>query len=208
MWTIKKKCELITNVQKHSVTFHSLCSINTQRILTNSSKGGAVTAKCLRGKTSAKQTMHIKQIYVSDRETIFCLLHKLNWADEMAAMAGLTSALSLGAIWLRPSKMTVFPHLGPLNTQVPISLPWTNRIPLVMIWNITNLLRVKSNRVSPLLGLHLPSHSFTTTSPHADHSSEVVIVGGVLGGECVCVFWLFKRVGGGLLMHECLCVSE
>lgn len=64
MWTIKKKCELITNVQKHSVTFHSLCSINTQRILTNSSKGGAVTAKCLRGKTSAKQTMHIKQIYV------------------------------------------------------------------------------------------------------------------------------------------------
>lgn len=123
-------------------------------------------------------------------------------------MAGLTSALSLGAIWLRPSKMTVFPHLGPLNTQVPISLPWTNRIPLVMIWNITNLLRVKSNRVSPLLGLHLPSHSFTTISPHADHSSEVVIVGGVLGGECVCVFWLFKRVGGGLLMHECLCVSE
>lgn len=118
-------------------------------------------------------------------------------------MAGLTSALSLGAIWLRPSKMTVFPHLGPLNTQVPISLPWTNRIPLVMIWNITNLLRVKSNRVSPLLGLHLPSHSFTTTSPHADHSSEVVIVGGVLGGECVCVCFDCLNVWVGV----CLCMS-
>lgn len=81
---------------------------------------------------------------------------------------------------------------GCTGTQFPISLYRALPVPLDTVWDITNLLGVKSSRVSPLPALHFPSNSFTTTSPHADHSSEVVTVGGVLGGVCVFVLsvWL------------------
>ena len=47
---------------------------------------------------------------------------------------------------------------------------------------------------SPLPGFLFPSSSFTTTSPHADHSSEVVTVGGGLGGVCLFVLSVWMCV--------------
>ena len=47
---------------------------------------------------------------------------------------------------------------------------------------------------SPLPGFLFPSSSFTTTSSHADHSSEVVTVGGGPGGVCLFVLSVWMCV--------------
>lgn len=99
---------------------------------------------------------------------------------------------------LSPAKW-LFSHTSALHRtldmQVPISPQWSLPAPMMdTIWDITNLLGVTSIRVPPPPCFPLPFQLFTTASPHADHSSEVVTVGGVLGGVCVFVLRVWMCV--------------
>lgn len=112
-------------------------------------------------------------------------------------------------IWLQPSRMTVIPHLS--TTRKAAQGLWTRKFPSVCTdhlqspWtrdgiSLTFWETEAAHSVSP--------RCFSPSSLHADHSSEVVTVGGVLGGVCVIVLSVWMCGWGSEFQRKrCFCKS-
>lgn len=172
------------------------------------------------GKPPRKQDVHDTSthcsLYWDGQQRLLLQLVCTNSTQLMSRHGGWLRAWPiLGATWLRPSEMTVFPHFntvweaahGPMNTPFPTSSSWPLTVPVDTMYQPTS--RGLKAAVSPLPGVHFPSMCFTATSPHADRSSEVVTVGGVLGGVCLFVLrvWMWVCVTVWVGVYACACFS-